>query len=138
MDGIVRLTPDGRLKIHNGVGNLGTYSFASTSRAAAELLQMEWDQCDVEAGRTDRHVPITSPQDGSNSIFTNTRTCWGAAQDLLAKMKEIAAMDLGGVADDYDIDGSSCIPQRDDSSVSMTYASGRPARHRAWWSLQRS
>jgi xanthine dehydrogenase molybdenum-binding subunit len=121
MDGIVRLTPDGRLKIHSGVGNLGTYSYASTSRAAAELLQMEWDQCDVVAGRTDRHTPITSPQDGSNSIFTNTRTAWGAAQDLLGKMKDIAAMDLGGVADDYDIDGTRVFRSAD-PSVAMSYA----------------
>jgi CO/xanthine dehydrogenase Mo-binding subunit len=121
MDGIVRLTPDGRLKIHNGVGNLGTFSYASTSRAAAEVLQMEWDQCDVISGRTDRHVPMTSPQDGSNSIFTNTRTNWGAAQDLLTKMKEIAAMDLGGQAADYDIDGSRVFLSSN-PSVSMSYA----------------
>jgi len=42
MDGIVMMGADGRLKIHNGVGNLGTYSYASTSRAAAEVLQMPW------------------------------------------------------------------------------------------------
>lgn len=120
MDGIVRLTPDGRLKIHNGVGNLGTYSYASTSRAAAEVLKMSWEQCDIEAGRTDRHVPMTSPQDGSNSIFTNTRTCFGAAQDLLAKMKEIAAQDLGGSPEDYDVDGNR-IFRIADSTVGMTY-----------------
>jgi CO/xanthine dehydrogenase Mo-binding subunit len=71
---------DGRLKVHNGVGNLGTYSFASTSRAAAEVLQMPWERVDIVTGRTDRNLPITSPQDGSNSIFTNTRTNYGAAQ----------------------------------------------------------
>ena len=103
MDGIVMMGADGRLKIHNGVGNLGTYSYASTSRAAAEALKMPWESCDIVTGRTDLHLPITSPQDGSNSIFTNTRTCWGAAQDLLAKMKEIAANDLGGSPDDYDV-----------------------------------
>lgn len=121
MDGIVRLMSDGRLQIHNGVGNLGTYSYASTSRAAAEVMKMPWENCDVVTGRTDRHLPITSPQDGSNSIFTNTRTCYGAAQDLLAKMKEIAAMDLGGAVADYDIDGSK-IYQIADDSQSLTYA----------------
>lgn len=121
MDGLLRLMPSGRLQIHNGVGNLGTYSYASTSRAAAEVLKMEWENCDIVTGRTDRHLPITSPQDGSNSIFTNTRTCYGAAQDLLDKMKEIAAMDLGGVAADYEIDGSR-IYQIADTTVGMTYA----------------
>jgi len=30
MDGLIRMLPNGRLQIHNGVGNLGTYSYAST------------------------------------------------------------------------------------------------------------
>jgi xanthine dehydrogenase molybdenum-binding subunit len=120
MDGIVRLLPNGRLQIHNGVGNLGTYSYASTSRAAAEVLKMPWENCDVITGRTDRHLPMTSPQDGSNSIFTNTRTNFGAATDLLGKMKEIAAMDLGGSPDDYGIDGAR-VYQLADNTMGMTY-----------------
>ena len=121
MDGIVMMGADGRLKIHNGVGNLGTYSYASTSRAAAEALKMPWESCDIGTGRTDLHLPITSPQDGSNSIFTNTRTCWGAAQDLLAKMKEIAANDLGGSPDDYDVSNER-VHQIADESVGYSFA----------------
>jgi len=121
MDGIVRLMPDGRLAVHNGVGNLGTYSYASTSRAAAEVLQMPWERVDVIGSRTDNHLPQTSPQDGSNSIFTNTRTNWGAAQDLLAKMKEIAAMDLGGAAADYTVGGERIYKIADETS-GMTFA----------------
>lgn len=121
MDGIVRLMPDGRLAVHNGVGNLGTYSYASTSRAAAEVLQIPWERVDVITGRTDRHLPITSPQDGSNSIFTNTRTNWGAAQDLLAKMKEIAAMDLGGDVADYTVSNER-VHRISDDSVGMSFA----------------
>ncbi len=121
MDGIVRLMPDGRLAVHSGVGNLGTYSFASTSRAAAEVLQMPWERVDVIAGRSDRHLPMTSPQDGSNSIFTNTRTNYGAAQDLLAKMKEIVAMDLGGETTDYE-HGNERVYRTSDNSVGMTFA----------------
>ena len=121
MDGIVSMGSDGRLKIHNGVGNLGTYSYASTSRAAAEVLKMPWERCDILNERTDNHLPITSPQDGSNSIFTNTRTCYGAAQDMLAKMKEIAAMDLGGAPEDYDISNER-VHRIADESVGMSYA----------------
>ena len=121
MDGIVMMGADGRLKIHNGVGNLGTYSYASTSRAAAEVLKMPWESCDIVTGRTDLHLPITSPQDGSNSIFTNTRTFWGAAQDMLAKMKEIAANELGGSPDDYDVSNER-IHQIADESVGYSFA----------------
>jgi len=120
MDGIIMMRPDGRLRVHNGVGNLGTYSYASTSRAAAEVLKMPWDRCDVITGRTDNHLPITSPQDGSNSIFTNTRTCFGAAQDMLAKMKEIAAADLGGDPADYDVSNER-VHQIADDTVGMTF-----------------
>ena len=120
MDGIVMMGPDGRLKVHNGVGNLGTYSYASTSRAAAEVLKMPWERVDIVTGRTDLHLPITSPQDGSNSIFTNTRTCFGAAQDMLAKMKEIASGDLGGTPEDYDISNER-VHQIADESVGMSF-----------------
>ena len=120
MDGIVMMGPDGRLKVHNGVGNLGTYSYASTSRAAAEVLKMPWERVDIVTGRTDLHLPITSPQDGSNSIFTNTRTFYGAAQDMLAKMKEIASGDLGGSPEDYDISNER-VHQIADESVGMTF-----------------
>src|SRR5690606_35287764 len=39
-DGIVRITPEGKLHIHTGVGNLGTYSHTGTARIAAEVLKM--------------------------------------------------------------------------------------------------
>src|SRR5690606_37495687 len=44
-DGIVRITPDGKLHIHTGVGNLGTYSHTGTARIAAEVLKMSWENC---------------------------------------------------------------------------------------------
>ena len=121
MDGIVTMGTDGRLKIHNGAGNLGTYSYASTSRAAAEVLKMPWENCDILNVRTDNHLPITSPQDGSNSIFTNTRTMFGAATDMLNKMKEIAASDLGGDPSDYDV-ANERVYQIADESTGYTYA----------------
>ena len=121
MDGIVMMGTDGRLKIHNGVGNLGTYSYASTSRAAAEVLQMPWEHCDIITGRTDLHLPITSPQDGSNSIFTNTRTMFGAATDMVHKMREIAAGDFGGSIEDYGI-ANQRVQRHDDPSVGYSYA----------------
>ena len=102
-DGLLRIGTDGRLYIHSGVGNLGTYSYAATCRAAAEALQIPWERCEIVRGRSDRYLPHSSGQGGSNTIFTHTRTNWVAAQDAIAKMKEIAAMDLGGTADDYEI-----------------------------------
>ena len=104
-DGLVRLTPDGKLHIHSGVGNLGTYSFASTSRAAAEVLKCDWDRCEIHRGNTENHLPWSSYQAGSVTIFSHTRTNYVAAMDALDKMKRIAAQTMGGEPGDYDIDG---------------------------------
>lgn len=104
-DGLLRITPDGKLHIHTGVGNLGTYSFASTSRAAAEVLKMDWDNCEIHNGSSEKHLPWNSYQAGSVSTFAHTRTNYVAAMDALRKMKLIAADTMGGEADDYDIDG---------------------------------
>lgn len=104
-DGLVRLTPDGKLHIHSGVGNLGTYSFASTSRAAAEVLKCDWERCEIHRGNTENHLPWSSYQAGSVTIFSHTRTNYVAAMDALDKMKRIAAQTMGGEPGDYDIDG---------------------------------
>jgi len=102
-DGLVVLTPAGQLHIHSGVGNLGTYSHTSTSRVAAEVLKCDWNSCVVVRGDSRRHLPWSSSQSGSNTSFTMTRANYVAAMDAVAKLKEIAAMDLGGAPDDYDI-----------------------------------
>ncbi len=119
-DGLVRIDTDGKLHIHSGVGNLGTYSYAGTSRAAAEVLQVPWENCEIHRARTDRHLPHSSGQGGSNTIFTHTKTNWLAAEDALNKMKQIAATDLGGAPEDYSHDGARVF-QTADSSVGMTY-----------------
>jgi len=102
-DGLVRITPDGRIHLHSGVGNLGTYSYAGTARAAAEVLKCRWESCEIVRGSTDRHLPHASTQGGSNTIFTHTRTNWVAAEDVVRKLKEIAAAQFGGSFDEYDI-----------------------------------
>lgn len=120
-DGLVRIAPDGKLHIHSGVGNLGTYSYAATCRAAAEALQVPWENCVIERGRTDNHLPHSSGQGGSNTIFTHTRTNWVAAHDAITKLKEIAAAELGGSPDDYAIGGERVFKSADPSQ-GLTYA----------------
>jgi xanthine dehydrogenase molybdenum-binding subunit len=121
LDGIVRLTADGKLHIHCGVGNLGTFSYAATSRVAAEVLKMSWDNCVIERGDSRLGLPFSSPQSGSNTSFTMTRATYAGAMDALAKLKEIAAATLGGTADDYDVENESVFAKAD-RSRSMTYA----------------
>ena len=121
LDGLVRITPDGKIHIHSGVGNLGTFSYFTTSRVAAEVLKCNWDNCIIERGNSSLGLPWNSPQGGSNTTFTETRTNYVAAMDAVTKLKEIAVMDLGGSAGDYEI-GDEKVFLRSDPSRSMTYA----------------
>ena len=120
-DGLVRLARDGKLYIHTGVGNLGTYSHTATSRVAAEVLKMNWDNCVVVRGDSRLHLPWNNGQFGSNTSFTMTRTNFAAATDAVAKLKEIAAKDLGGEPDDYEI-GDETVHSRSDPAKKLTYA----------------
>jgi CO/xanthine dehydrogenase Mo-binding subunit len=118
-DGLLCLKPDGKLHIHTGVGNLGTFSHSGTSRIAAEVLKIDWENCVIERGDSRKHLPWNIGQFGSNTSYTMTRTNYVAAQDLLAKLKEIAAQDLGGKPEDYDVDGSKVFSK---SGKSLSYA----------------
>jgi xanthine dehydrogenase molybdenum-binding subunit len=120
-DGLVRITPDGKLHIHTGVGNLGTFSHSATSRAAAEVLKYNWDNCIVERGDSRKGLPWNLLQAGSNTSFTMTRTNYVAAMDAKRKLQEIAAKDLGGTADEYDIANETVYHKRN-RSQSLTFA----------------
>ena len=120
-DGLVRIAPDGKLYIHTGVGNLGTYSHTVTSRVAAEVLKISWDRCAVVRGDSREHLPWNNGQFGSNTSFTMTRTNFAAATDAVAKLQEIAAHDLGGSPGDYEI-GNETVFSRSDPTKKLTYA----------------
>ena len=120
-DGLVRITPDGKTHIHTGVGNLGTYSYAGTARVAAEVLKANWDNCILERGDSRKHLPWNSPQVGSNTSFTQSRTNYVAAMDAKEKLLQVAAKDLGGKPEDYDIGGEKVF-LKSDPSKSLTYA----------------
>ncbi|MBM88618.1 MAG: aldehyde oxidase [Gammaproteobacteria bacterium] len=120
-DGLVRITPEGKLHIHTGVGNLGTYSHTGTSRVAAEILKCNWDNCVIERGDSRRHLPWNLGQFGSNTSFTMTRTNYVAAIDALQKLLEIAAIELGGSPEDYDI-GDEKVFRKEEPSSYISYA----------------
>ena len=120
-DGIVRITPDGKVHIHTGVGNLGTYSYATTSRVAAEVLGCNWEDCVIEHGDSRKGLPWNLGQFGSNTSFTMSRTNYVAAMDTKRKLQEIAAMGLGGKPEDYDVGGMKVFSKADNSK-SMSFA----------------
>ena len=120
-DGLVQITADGKLHLHSGVGNLGTYSYATTPRVAAEVLGMSWENCVVISGDSSKHLPWVLGQFGSNTSFTTTRSNYAAAIDAKQKIQEIAAMDLGGEPQDYDL-ADETVFMTSDLSKSMTFS----------------
>ena len=95
--------PDGKLYIQSGIGNLGTHSVIDVHRVAAELLDMPWEKCEVAWGNTAKYLPWTCVSAGSQTVHAMTRAAHAAPTDLKKKLQEIAAKDLGGSPDDYDV-----------------------------------
>ncbi|MBP03057.1 MAG: aldehyde oxidase [Rhodospirillaceae bacterium] len=120
-DGLLRIDTDGKIHIHTGVGNLGTFSYAATARVAAEVLGCSWDNCIIERGDTRRHLPWNLGQFGSNTSFTMSRSNYAGAMDAKQKLLEIAAEDLGGTQDDYDV-GDDKVFLKEDPSQHLTFA----------------
>ena len=76
---------------------------ADTARVAAELLDVPWEKCEVVWGNTGKHVPWSSGQWGSQTIHAHTRANYVAALDAKRKLQEIAARDLGGTPEDFEV-----------------------------------
>jgi len=104
-DGLMVIKPDGKLYIHQGIGNLGTHSVIDTARAGADVIDMPWDRCEVVWGDTSRGLPWSSSQSGSQTTLAHTRANHAAATDLKRKLQELAAGELGGGPDDYAVAG---------------------------------
>jgi CO/xanthine dehydrogenase Mo-binding subunit len=102
-DGLIIIKPDGRLTVQSGIGNLGTESAFDVHRVAAELVGVPWEKCDVVWGNTAKHLPNTCGQGGSQTVHAMTRAAHAAAMDARKKLQEIAAKDLGGRPDDYEV-----------------------------------
>ena len=104
-DGLMLIRPDGRLHVHTGVGNLGTHSVIDLARVAAEVLQMPWERVDVIWGDTSKHLPWSPMSVGSQTTHAATRANHAAALDMRRKLQQIAARDLGGAPDEYELGG---------------------------------
>ncbi|MEE8130391.1 MAG: molybdopterin cofactor-binding domain-containing protein, partial [Vicinamibacterales bacterium] len=118
LDGLVSIRPDGRVYIHQGIGNLGTESVFDTARAAMEALQTDWERAEVVWGDTSKHLPWSCIQGGSMTTYAHTRANWAAGLDAKRKLQEIAARDLGGAPESYTVADGRVFS----GSRSMTFA----------------
>jgi xanthine dehydrogenase molybdenum-binding subunit len=102
-DGLLVITPEGRVRFQSGIGNLGTESVIDVHRAGAEVLGIPWEKCDVVWGDTSKHLPFTCVSGGSQTTHAMTRAAHATAMDAKQKLKEIAAKTLGGNPEDYEV-----------------------------------
>ena len=103
-DGLFVIKPDGRIYIQSGIGNSGTESVIDVHRVVAEMLGVPWEKCEVTWGNTAKPA-VELPIGRSQTIHAMTRAAHAVATDARKKLQEIAAMDLGGKPEDYDVAG---------------------------------
>lgn len=103
-DGMMVIRPDGKLYVHQGIGNLGTHSIADTARPAAEILGLSWDDVVIVWGDSSKGMPRSTVQAGSQTTHAHTRANHAAGMDALRKVREVAAATLGGAPGAYRVD----------------------------------
>lgn len=120
-DGLLTIQPDGRLYVQSGCGHHGSNSVFDTTRAAAEALKIPWEKVVVTFGESSKHLPWSCGQGGSQTAHAHTRANWAAGLDAKRKLQEIAAKDLGGRPEDYDI-ANERVFRKGSPGASMTFA----------------
>ncbi|MBI1876209.1 MAG: xanthine dehydrogenase family protein molybdopterin-binding subunit [Acidobacteria bacterium] len=120
-DGLMTIRPDGRLYVQSGIGNLGTHSVIDVARVAAEVLAMPWEKVEVIWGNTSQNLPWSCMSVGSQTTHAMTRANHAGAMDAKRKLQELAARDLGGSPDDYEL-GSERVYRKGNPRRGLTYS----------------
>ncbi|MDR3753897.1 MAG: xanthine dehydrogenase family protein molybdopterin-binding subunit [Terracidiphilus sp.] len=121
-DGLLVITPDGRVRFHSGIGNLGTESVMDVHRAGAEVLGVPWELCDVVWGDTSKIMPYTCASGGSQTTHAMTRAAFAVATECKQKLLEVAAKSLGGKPEDYEVDNARVFRKGGGAGMSFAQA----------------
>ena len=124
-DGLLVITPEGRIQFQSGIGNLGTESVIDVHRAGAEVLGVPWEKCDVVWGDTSKHFPYTCVSGGSQTTHAMTRAAYAVAMDAKQKLQEIAAKSLGGKPEDYEVANERVFRKGSGSGITFAQAAQR-------------
>jgi len=102
-DGLIVITPEGRVRIHTGIGNLGTEAMVDVHRAAAEVLDIPWESVDLVWGDTAKNLPYSCHSGGSQTIHAMTRAAHAVGLECRQRLQEVAAKSLGGQPEEYEV-----------------------------------
>jgi CO/xanthine dehydrogenase Mo-binding subunit len=119
-DGLMLITPQGRVQFQSGIGNLGTESVIDVHRAGADRLGVPWEACDIVWGDTSKHVPYTCASGGSQTTHAMSRASYAVADEAKLRLREIAAKTHGGNPDDYEVANQRVF--RKGGGAGMTFA----------------
>jgi CO/xanthine dehydrogenase Mo-binding subunit len=86
-DGLFVITPEGRMIIKSGIGNLGTENVFDVHRVAAEMMGMPWEKVDIHWGDTSNNLPWTCVSGGSQTTHAMTRAAHAAATDAIVRRR---------------------------------------------------
>lgn len=117
-DGLVGVHTDGTVEVRQGAGNLGTESFAAIARMVAETMDVPWDQVEVTWGESDK-ASFTLGQFSSNTTFTEGLANVKAAETAVQYLTELAAQELGGSPDDYEVTEGEVVNQNSGESLTL-------------------
>ena len=122
-DGLLVITPAGRVQFQSGIGNLGTESVIDVHRVGAEILGVPWEKCDVVWGDTSKSLPFTCVSGGSQTTHAMTRAAHAVAMETRKRLLEIAATTLGGKPEDYDVGNERVFRKGGGGGLSLAQAS---------------
>jgi len=94
-------------------------------RVVAEMMGVPWEKCEVTWGNTAKNLPWSCPSGGSQTVHAMTRAAHAVAMDAKKKLQEIAAMDLGGKPEDYDVGGERVFRKGGGAGMSLAQAAQR-------------
>jgi xanthine dehydrogenase molybdenum-binding subunit len=122
-DGLIVITPEGRVRFHTGIGNLGTESVIDVHRAGAEVLGVPWEMCDVVWGDTSKNLPYTCVSGGSQTTHAMTRASHAVALECKQRLQEVAAKSLGGQPEHYDASNGRVFRKGGGAGITFAQAS---------------
>ena len=82
---------------------------------------MPWEKVEIVWGDTSKHLPWSTSQGGSSTTHAHTRANYAAGLDAKRKLQQIAARDLGGSPDDYEV-ADERVSRRGNRSRGITFA----------------
>jgi CO/xanthine dehydrogenase Mo-binding subunit len=127
-DGLLVITPDGRVRFQSGIGNLGTESVIDVHRAGAEVLGVPWEKCDITWGDTAKNLPFTCVSGGSQTTHAMTRASYAVAMEARKKLQEIAAKALGGQPEQYEVANERVSRKGGGASMTLAEAANHAIR----------